>query len=106
MKQLAHGERMRLLEFVCSFAWTDLRVTDRERALIRRLAAWLGLGAEDLARVKAWLEVPPPVEAVDPTQIPRAHRALFLEAVRAVVEVDGVNQAELDALALFEDLIR
>ena len=32
MEQLETKTRMDLMKFVCSFAWTDLKVTDQERA--------------------------------------------------------------------------
>ncbi|MBI5850765.1 MAG: hypothetical protein HZB39_07005, partial [Planctomycetes bacterium] len=44
--------------------------------------------------------------AYGPTEVPLAHRRLFLDAARAVIRVDGVKPAELDALSLFEDLVR
>ena len=34
--QLDTAAKMRLLEFVCSFAWTDLKVKQAERDLIMR----------------------------------------------------------------------
>ncbi len=105
MQQLSPKDRMRLLEFVCSFAWTDLRVSDAERALIRRIAKALALRPDEIGKVESWLRVPPRAEEVDPTEIPHDHRQLFLDAARAVIEVDGVNRAELDALSLFEDLL-
>lgn len=97
---------MRLLSFVCSFAWTDLAVTHKEKALVKDLVRALGLGDADRKQVEGWLKVPPAADAVDPAQVPLAHRRLFLDAAKAVIRVDGVKPAELDALALFEDLVR
>lgn len=105
MQSLSRADRLRLLEFVCSFAWTDLRVSARERAFVARLVDVLGFDDDERRRVAGWLEVPPTPEQVDPTEIPLAHRQLFLEAARRVVAADGVNPAERDALELFADLI-
>ncbi len=105
MQQLSASDRMRLLRFVCSFAWTDLAVTEKERDLVRKLVAAMNASSLEQEQVRQWLEVPPRADAVDPSEIPREHRKLFLDAAKAVVRVDGVNQAELDALTLFEDLL-
>ncbi|MGE0145299.1 MAG: TerB family tellurite resistance protein [Planctomycetota bacterium] len=105
MQSLSRADRLRLLEFVCSFAWTDLRVSQRERTFVARLVEVLGLDDDERRQVARWLEVPPAPEQVDPTEIPLAHRQLFLEAARRVVAADGVNPAERDALDLFSDLI-
>jgi len=106
MKRLSSAERMRLLSFVCSFAWTDLAVTAKEKGLVKKLVHELGLNDADRKQVDAWLKVPPAADALDPTEVPLAHRHLFLDAAKAVIRVDGVKPAELDALALFEDLVR
>lgn len=107
MIPLEPSERLRLLQFVCSFAWTDLKVSDEERAVIRLMASHPDFSAKDRAQVESWLERPPPVDEVDPTTIPHAHRELFLDAARSVVEVDGqVRGSERDALELFEELLR
>lgn len=98
---------MRLLKFVCSFAWTDLHVSDAERALVTRLCERHGFDADERAMVAGWLKVPPRPEEVDPTQIPRDHRHDFVAAVRAMVAADGVVvRGERDSLALFEELVR
>lgn len=106
MKKLSHDERLRLMKFVCSFAWTDLEIADGERELIARLAADEAFDDSDREQIAAWLKVPPPVEEVDPTEIPPAHRHLFLEMARAVVAADGrVGERERDNLAVFEELV-
>ncbi len=67
----------------------------------------LGLTAEELDQVRGWLEVPPPAEELDPSQIPREHRQLFLDAARAMVVADGrVDPEEAENLALFEMLVQ
>ncbi len=99
-------ERLRLLKFVCSFAWTDLRVTDSERDVIRQLVAAHELDADERAQVERWIEVPPPAEEVDPLEIPREHRQRFVENARLIVVADGqVAPAERDALRIFEELL-
>lgn len=105
--QLDAEARMALLKFVCSFAWTDLRVQQQERDLVMRTVGRLGLDARQTRQVEEWLRTPPPPEEVDPTRIPKAHRELFLAAAEATVGADGrVVPAERDQLALFRDLLR
>jgi hypothetical protein len=100
------AERMNLMRFVCSFAWTDLRVAQSERDLVMRIAGHLALGDAEVEQVKQWLKVPPPAESVDPTLVPLAHRRLFLQAAELVTQADGrVVPAEQDSLALFRDLL-
>jgi tellurite resistance protein len=87
---------MRLMRFVCSFAWADLRVQDEERLFVRDMITRLQLDPDEIAQVEAWLEVPPPAEEVDPSEIPRAHRRLFLDTVRQLAEADGTIDLEED----------
>lgn len=104
--ELNHAAAMKLLEFVCTFAWADLRVQQPERDLIMRIVGRLGLDHRDTERVRGWLDVAPPADEVDPTAIPREHRELFLHLAEAVVEVDGrVAPVERDAIALFRGLL-
>lgn len=106
MKELDREDRMRLMRFVCSFAWADLEVKDAERKMIRKLVKKLGLDAGEVAEVEGWLEVPPRAEELDPADVPRAHRRLFLETVRSVIVADGeVDQDEAENLVLFEMLL-
>jgi hypothetical protein len=98
---------MRLMKFVCSFAWADLEVQDEERGFVGRLMKRLELDPDERAKVEAWLQVPPPPEEVDPTSVPRAHRQLFLDTVRELVASDRVlDPEERENLALFEQLLR
>ena len=78
-------DRLRLMRFICSFAWADLEIQDEERSFVAKMSEKLGLTAEELDQVRSWLEVPPPAEELDPSQIPREHRQLFLDAARAMV---------------------
>ena len=104
---LSPEERLQLMKFVCSFAWADLEVADEERSFVGKLIDRLGLSHDEIALVEEWLEVPPPPEEVDPTQIPRAHRQLFIDAARAMVVVDGrIDPEEAENLALFEMLVK
>jgi uncharacterized tellurite resistance protein B-like protein len=106
LSKLDQTERMRLMRFVCSFAWADLEVHDKERAFIARMMRALRLDAKEKQQVERWLEVPPPPEQVDPASIPRAHRALFLDAIRGVVVADGsISPEERESFALLESLL-
>jgi hypothetical protein len=104
--KLAPADRLKLLRFVCSFVWTDLRVTQAERDFVMRIVGRLNLPAAEVKQVEAWLAAPPAMDAVDPMAVPAEHRHLFLQAAQAAVEADGrVVPAEADALALFRELL-
>jgi hypothetical protein len=105
--QLDAPARMQLLKFVCSFAWTDLKVQPQERDLVMRIAGRLGLTSKEVEQVKRWLDVPPAADEVDPATVPRAHRELFVHAAEWAVKADGkVVPAERDALKLFRALMQ
>jgi uncharacterized tellurite resistance protein B-like protein len=91
---LARDERLLLLRFVCAFAWTDLEVQDSERTFVYRLVKRLELGPEDASEVESWLHVAPAPGSIDPKDVPPAHRRTFIEAVRAMMYVDGKVDAE------------
>ena len=106
LASLSRSDRMRLMRFVCSLAWADLNIQAEEWAFVRRLIARLELDPGEVQEVEGWLEVPPPAEEVDPADIPRAHRKLFLDTVRALAEADGLIESEEDtSLSLLEDLL-
>ncbi len=107
LRDLDRKDRLRLMKFICSFAWADLEIRDEERAFVRRIVQRLDLDADEREMVEEWLKVPPRAEEVDPTQVPIEHRELFLETARAVVVSDGhVDPEERINLALFESLLR
>jgi hypothetical protein len=104
---LSRGERLQLLRFVTSFAWADLSVTTGERAFVHGLVSRLHLAPEEAMQVEGWLKVPPPPDDVDPTQVPREHRQLFLDTVREMVKADGaISPEERENLSLLEQLMR
>jgi uncharacterized membrane protein YebE (DUF533 family) len=106
-KHLSREDRLRLMKFVCSFAWADLQVQDAERAFVKRLMKRLELTAAEKKEVEGWLEVPPPAEEVDPADVPREHRQLFVDTARAMVASDGVIvENERESLALLELLLK
>lgn len=102
---MSHDERLRLMKFVCSFAWTDLEVTQAEREMVRQLVERLGFDAEERRAVARWIETPPQPEEVDPTDIPSAHRQQFVDAVRSLIASDGIAEVERDNFRIFEELI-
>ena len=103
---LNRKERLRLMRFVCSFAWADFEIRPEERAFVADLIRRLDLDEEERERVEGWLVEPPEPDAVDPTLIPKKHRELFLEAMEAVIEVDGhIAPEERDQLGIFQDLL-
>lgn len=102
---LPREDRLRLMKFVCSFAWADLEIQQEERDFVAKMIDRLGL-EDDRALIERWLLHPPAPEEVDPTRVPREHRELFLEAVRALVRADErIDPKEAETLALFEQLL-
>jgi uncharacterized tellurite resistance protein B-like protein len=89
LESLSRAERMLLLRFVCAFAWTDLKVTDKERKFVKRLVDRLGLSGEDAEEVEAWIHVAPAPGSVDASLVPADHRRAFVETVRAMIYADG-----------------
>jgi uncharacterized tellurite resistance protein B-like protein len=107
MQKLSAKDRLRLMKFVCSFVWADLEVKGSERKFVDKMIKKLHLSEEEAAQVKEWLKVPPRPEEVDPTQIPKEQRQMFLDTMRDVVTADGeVAADEWENLALFEQLLR
>lgn len=102
---LPREDRLRLMKFVCSFAWADLEVQNEERDFVTKMIDHLQL-QDDRKLIESWLRHPPPPEEVDPTDVPREHRELFLDAVRRLVAVDDkIDPKEAETLALFEQLL-
>jgi tellurite resistance protein len=102
---LTREDRLRLMKFVCAFAWADLEVQDDEREFVNKLIEKLELEA-DRAQIERWLKTPPPPEEIDPTRVPREHRQLFLDAARAVFNADGViDPKERENFELLEQLL-
>ena len=102
---LSREDRLRLMKFVCSFAWADLEVQDEERAFVMKMVNFLELDA-DVKLIEGWLRHPPRPEEVDPTDVPHEHREMFLDAVRRLVAADDrIDPKEAETLALFEQLL-
>ena len=107
LSDLDKESRLRLVRFVCSFAWADLEVQDAEKSFVGRMLEQLQLDEVEKEQVQEWLKLPPPPEEVDPTDIPLEHRQLFLNVALQVVGADGVvDPNEMETLALFEKLLR
>lgn len=105
LAKLNHDERLRLLEFVCSFAWVDLEVRPEERTFVMRMVQRLGM-EEDRPQIERWLNRPPPSDEVDPTRIPRAHRELFLKAAKDTFKADkDFAESEQEYMELLEQLL-
>ena len=103
--QLDHEERLRLMKFVCSFAWADLEIQAEERAMVSKMIEKLQL-EDERKEVMAWLRHPPPIEEIDPTLVPRDHRALFLRAVEEIIGADDVvDPNEAETFELFKMLL-
>jgi uncharacterized membrane protein YebE (DUF533 family) len=100
-------DRLQLMRFVCSFAWADLEITDREREFIVKMVIRLGLDDAEQEQVAGWLEVPPRADDLDPGDIPKEHRQLFLDAAKAMILSDGnVEDVEAENLVILDQLLR
>ncbi len=106
LNQLAHDERLRLMKFVCSFAWADLKIRPEERAFVSRMIGRLELDDEERRQVQAWLKMPPSPEGIDPTSIPIEHRRTFIESIEGIITADGeVSPEEREVLSIFMQLL-
>ncbi len=107
MQRLEKKDRMRLMRFVCSFAWADLEVQNEERVFVGKLVKQLDLDEEEAEEVEQMLNRPPKPEEVDPAMIPRQHREVFLDAVYAVIASDGcIAPEEHENYRLLQDLLK
>ncbi len=107
LNELSKEDRLRLMRFVCSFAWADLHVQEKERKLVRSLVQRLKLGTAEAKQVEQWLKVPPRPEEVDPGQVPLKHRELFLNAAREMIVADGeIHPEEAANYSLLDQLLR
>jgi hypothetical protein len=106
LDRLDRRERMRLMKFVCSFAWADLEIREEEREFIGAMVTRLALDDEERSKVLGWLDAPPDPESIDPTLVPAAHRRVFLEAIEGVIASDGViAPEEIETYRIFRDLV-
>lgn len=106
LDQLDRSDRLKLVEFVCSFAWADLEIRPEERVFISRLIRRLGLDEDEDLQVQRWLEQPPSLDEVDPTSIPAAHRRIFVESIEGLIASDGeVAEEESETLEIFKQLL-
>lgn len=106
LNELEKEDRLRLMKFVCSFAWADLQIAESERKFVHKLVRKLRLSDDEKRQVEQWLDLPPSAEELDPTQIPDAHRALFLTTAREMIEADGeIAEEEVENFELLEQLL-
>jgi uncharacterized tellurite resistance protein B-like protein len=100
--QLSASDRMLLLEFLCAFAWADLDVSEKERRFVNGLVSRMSLSPDETKQVEQWLDIAPSPGSVDPKRVPREHRKLFVDAVRAIIYADG--KIDSDERASLEQL--
>lgn len=106
LDQLDRRDRLRLVEFVCSFAWADLEIRPEERVFISRLIRRLGLDEEEDLQVQQWLDRPPVIDGLDPTSIPAGHRLIFVEAIEGLIVADGeISDEERESFDVFKQLL-
>jgi len=107
LSKLSRPERLRLMRFVCAFAWADLQIRKEERTFVKRLMDQLELDDSERKQVEAWLKLPPRPEEVDPASVPKAHRQLVLDAARGMIKADGeIAPEEKENLELLEQLLK
>jgi uncharacterized tellurite resistance protein B-like protein len=106
LRDLTPEQALTFLKFMCAFAWSDLRVSDIERKVISKLALRLGLSPAQVGQVEHWLEFPPSEDELDPYEIPREHRRLFLASALEITCADGFDRLEAESLAIFDLLTR
>jgi len=107
LDDLDKEDRLQLMRFVCSFAWADLEIKKEEREFILTMVLRLGLDDDEQEQVAQWLEVPPRADDLDPADIPKEHRKLFLDAAKAMIMSDGnVNDVEAENLIILDQLLR
>lgn len=107
MDRLDYKTRLQLIRFACAMAWADLTIQPEEREYILSLMEALKIERpEDREEVHRWLKGPPPPEAVDPLQIPRSAREVFLEECAQVMHADRVvREEESEALELLRRIL-
>jgi uncharacterized tellurite resistance protein B-like protein len=106
LNKLEREDRLRLMKFVCSFAWADLRIADQERKFVHKMIKKLRLDGDEAKQIDKWLELPPRAEEVDPNEIPRELRRLFLDVAREIIAADGdVSEEERENLTLLEAML-
>jgi len=106
LANLNKEDSLRLMKFVCSFAWADLEIADQERSFVHKMMKKLKLDDAGVEQVKQWLVLPPRVEEIDPNEVPVAHRKIFLEAAQELVSADGnISEEERENLSLLEQLL-
>ena len=107
LQDLNREDRLRLVRFVCSFAWADLEVVDSERDLVHELVGQLELDDDEKLQVEKWLDHPPRAEELDPQEIPLEHRQIFLDAMLGLLGADGeIDEAETESFNLLSQLLR
>lgn len=107
LTDLSPEDRLRLVRFVCSFAWADLDVNESERAFVHDLVRRLGLSIPEAEEVETWLAHPPPPETIDPAEIPIEHRQVFLDTVLALLGADGsLDPSETESFNLLSQIVR
>ena len=107
LEELSREDRLQLMRFICSFAWADLEIRPEERDFVLKMIARLELDEDETAQVTQWLQVPPPADDLDPEDIPREHRQLFLDAAKAMILSDGsIEDVEAENLIILDALLR
>lgn len=106
LEELDQRDRLRLVQFVCSFAWADFEIQPEERVFISRLIRRLDLDDEEDLQVQQWLDRPPALDDLDPTSIPAAHRRFFVEAIEGLISADGeIAEEERESFEIFKQLL-
>ena len=106
-QKLDYQSRLKLIRFASAFAWADLEIQEAERKHLLGLMEKLGIDDADGRRqVMRWLKAPPPVDELDPHEIPDSLRILFLKECEDVIRADGeVHPDESDSMVLLKKIM-
>lgn len=105
--KLSHEMRMRMINLVCTVAWSDFELSDSERRHVLDLCARFDMSHEDQEQVLTWLASPPSSdELADPGKVPPEHRDAFLQECQRMVMADGyVDPEESMSYRLLRDIL-
>ena len=102
---LTTEDKLRVMRFICAFAWADLEIQSDERNIITQIMKALDLEEEHHGKVHLWLERPPRAEDVDPFTIPENLKGIIIDAAKAVILADGeLQDSEMDLLELLQNI--
>ena len=105
--ELTTDEKLRVMRFICAFAWADLEIQSDEVKLIHQIMNALDLDKIHYPTVLGWLKRPPRAEDVDPLSIPDNLKEIILDAATGVILADGeLQDSEMEMLELLQNILQ